>query len=70
MDRPMVNVPEGPNEENVYREMNDEEFAQWKVDVEAYEAQVKAEAERPHPLIEQIASLSDADKAALRELLS
>lgn len=69
-NRPIVNVPEGENESNVYREMNDEEFAQWQADVAAHEAHLKAEEERVHPLVEQVASLSEADKTALRELLS
>lgn len=73
MDRPMINVYE-PDAEGVeqlvYRPMNDEEFAQWEADVAAHEAYLKAEVEKPHPLIEQIASLSEADKAAIKELLA
>lgn len=68
-NRPFVNVPEGENEENVYREMNDEEFTQWQADVVAYEEHVKTQAERPHPLVEQLSSMSDEDKAALRTAL-
>ena len=73
MDRPMINTYEPDTEgveQLVYRPMNDEEFAQWKKDVGDYQARMKAEAERVHPLVEQVASLSEADKAALRELLS
>lgn len=68
-NRPMVNVPEGEDESNVYREMNDEEFAQWEKDRANHEAEAKAQAERPHPLVEQLSSMSDEDKDALRAAL-
>jgi hypothetical protein len=65
MNRPMVNVPEGENETNVYRPMNDEEYAVWKADVKAYEEAPEVK----HPLIEQVVSMSEEDKAALKEAL-
>lgn len=66
MDRPMVNVPEGPNEKNVYRPMNDEEFAQLQADIAE---QKRAESDASHPLIAQIESMSEDDKKALRAAL-
>jgi hypothetical protein len=65
----MTNVPEGPDGANVYREMNDAELKQWKLDAAAEKARAKAEAARPHPLVEQIAAMSGEDKAALAAAL-
>ena len=70
MDRPMVNAYETDGdgvEQLVYREMNDEEYEVWQRDqVSAEEA---AKAESIHPLVAQVQSMSDAERAQLLELL-
>lgn len=66
-DRPMVNVYE-PDDEGVeqlvFRPMNDEEYAVWEAD-RAVEAPAPV-----NPVIEAVRSMSDEDRAALRELLA
>jgi hypothetical protein len=69
----MINIYE-PDEDGVeqlvYREMNDEEFTEWKARVAAYEAQLQAEQNRPHPLIEQVQSMTEVERKQLRDLLA
>lgn len=67
MDRPMVSVyePDADGvEQLVYRPMNDEEFA----DYEARQATVAPNPE--HAILAAVRDMSDADRAALRELLA
>jgi hypothetical protein len=67
--RPYVDVPEGDNEENVHRPMNDEEYAQWQQDVKDFEERQAEEAAAPHPIVAQVRQMSQKDRAALREAL-
>jgi hypothetical protein len=62
----MINVYEGDPEELVFREMNDEEFAQWKRDA----ADAAAAPESDHPLLEQVKSMTPEERATLREMLT
>lgn len=50
----------------VQRPMTVAEHRKHKADVKA---RAEAEADRKHPLIEQVASMSDAERAELRTLL-
>lgn len=43
MSRPMVRIHNVDTDEIIDREMNDEEYAQWEIDVAADEARVAAE---------------------------
>jgi hypothetical protein len=65
----MVNVYENIDgvETLVFREMNDEEYDAWLIGTKEPGAHRADDA--PHPLLEQIASLSDEDKAELKKLL-
>ena len=53
MTRPMVRIHNTETDEIIDREMNDEEYAQWEIDVAADKARVEAEEK------------AAADKAAL-----
>jgi hypothetical protein len=43
MSRPMVRIHNTETDEIIDREMNDEEFAQWEIDVAADKARLEAE---------------------------
>lgn len=53
MTRPIVNVFDEKQNKRIDREMNDAEFAQWQIDVKAYEDSLAKNAK------------AEADKAAL-----
>ena len=68
-DRPMVNVyePDADGvEQLVYRAMNDEEFAEY----ETRQAAAASAPEPEHHILAAVRSMSDEERAALRELLA
>jgi len=71
--RPMISTYEQDEngvERLVRREMNAAEFKQWKSDVKDSGERRKADEARPHPLIEQLRSMSDEEIAELKRLLA
>ena len=57
MTRPIVNVFDEDKNQRIEREMNDEEFAQWQIDVKSNEDAIAKSAK------------AEVDKAALLEKL-
>jgi len=66
MTRPIVNVFDENKNERINREMNDEELAQWKIDVSANETRLAAEAQAATDKAALLAKLGiTADEAKL-----
>ena len=66
MTRPMVRIHNTETDEIIDREMNDEEYAQWKIDVAADIARVKAEEKAAEDKAALLAKLGiSADEAKM-----
>ncbi len=68
MTRPMVRIHNVDTDEIIDREMNDEEYAQWQIDVAADEARVAAEEQASNAkaaLLEKLGITADEAKLLL-----
>ena len=68
MNRPMVRFHNTETDEVIDREMNDEEYAQWQIDVAADEAQVAAKEQASNAkaaLLEKLGITADEAKLLL-----
>lgn len=66
MTRPMVRIHNTETDEVIDREMNDEEYAQWEIDVAADKARVKAEEKAAEDKAALLAKLGiSADEAKM-----
>lgn len=68
MSRPIIKIHNIQTDEIIEREMNDEEFTQWQIDVAADEqrvAKLEAEAEARQALLNKLGITADEAKLLL-----
>ena len=68
MSRPMVRIHNTETNEIIDRQMNDEEFAEWEIDVAAEQqrvAKLEAEAEERQALLDKLGITEDEAKLLL-----